>query len=302
MIKRILGNLYFLTFLNGFLLASLFYFKMEGNYEKELFSAIRSNIDREVNFDDTDDSIVVKVMHACHSLLITRAIVFSSQSLDGFKVDYLQPTSIDLMTARGACGSYAIVLARSLQDYKFPVRIAQMKVHGVYAAHNIVEAKTRNGWVVLDPLFNIYFLKPGDKGLADFEDVHNHWDFYKTQLPANYDMNFNYEGVRYSNWTKVPIIMPAAKKMLDMVLGKEKADRISVRTFFLRTYDVYFFLTFILFIPIFFFTLSRLIKTKVFPKPEIPMTITNIFKYSKAKIGHASLENDVNPTQRQSLS
>ena len=42
MIRRVFGNLYFLTFLNGFLLASLFYFKMEANYEKELFQAIHT--------------------------------------------------------------------------------------------------------------------------------------------------------------------------------------------------------------------------------------------------------------------
>ena len=40
MIRRVFGNLYFLTFLNGFLLASLFYFKMEANYEKELFQGL----------------------------------------------------------------------------------------------------------------------------------------------------------------------------------------------------------------------------------------------------------------------
>ncbi|HEX4852296.1 MAG TPA: hypothetical protein VFV08_15880 [Puia sp.] len=302
MIKRILGNLYFLTFLNGFLLASLFYFKMEGNYEKELFAAIRSNVDKDVNFDDTDDSIVVKVLHVCNTLLNSRASIFGSQDLDGFKVNYIQPTSIDLMTARGACGSYAIVLARTLQDYKYPVRIAQMKAHGVYAAHNIVEVKTRNGWVVLDPLFNVYFSKPGNQGLANFEDVHKDWNYYKTQVPANYDLNYKYEGVRYSNWTKIPVLMPAVKKMLDLILGKEKADTISIRTYFLRMYDVYFFLTFFFFLPIFIFTVSRLIKTKVFPKPEIPLTFTNIFKYSKARLSHASIDTEINTTQPHSLS
>ena len=63
MIKRIFWNLYFLTFLNGFLLATLFYFKMEADYEKELFQAIRSDVME--NFrSDSQDSVVVKVMHA----------------------------------------------------------------------------------------------------------------------------------------------------------------------------------------------------------------------------------------------
>lgn len=302
MIKRILANLYLLTFLNGFLLASLFYFRMEGNYEKELFSAIRSNIDRDIKYDDSDDSIVVKALHVCNSLLNNRAGVFSNENFDGFKVNYIQPTSIDLMTARGACGSYAIVLARILQDYKYPIRIAQMKANGVYAAHNIVEVKTRTGWVVLDPLFNVFFSKPGKNGLANFQDVHNNWEYYKRQLPPNYDMSYKYDAVRYSNWTKIPILMPTVKRMLDRVLGKEKADTLSVRTFFLRMYDVYFFLTFFLLLPIFIYTLSRLIRTKVFPQPEIPLTFTNIFKYSKARLSHASLKSDISSTQPHSLS
>ena len=50
MIRRILKNLYFLTFLNGFLLATLFYFRMEANYEKELFQAIRTDINSKIQF------------------------------------------------------------------------------------------------------------------------------------------------------------------------------------------------------------------------------------------------------------
>ena len=49
MIRRVFGNLYFLTFLNGFLLASLFYFKMEANYEKELFQAIHLDISSKIS-------------------------------------------------------------------------------------------------------------------------------------------------------------------------------------------------------------------------------------------------------------
>ena len=202
MIRRILTNLYFLTFLNGFLLATLFYFKMEANYEKELFSAIHLNIDNKVKLTVNSDSLVVKVMHACNELLNNRAPVFEDQVLDGFKVDYLHPTSIDLMTAKGACGSYSIVLARLFKDYNLPVRIAQMKAKGIYGAHNVVEVKTNNGWAVLDPLFNVYFIKPGGVGLASFSEVKNNWNFYSHQLPANYDRRYRYEDVRYSNWDK----------------------------------------------------------------------------------------------------
>ena len=293
MIRHLVRNLYFLTFVNGFLLASLFYFKMEANYEEELFKAIQSNIDTNINLNDDQDSIVVKVMHECHSLLQNRSLVFTNQKLDGFKVDYLQPTSIDLMTARGACGSYAMVLTRTLENYNFPVRIAQMKAKGIFAAHNVVEVKTSKGWAVLDPLFDVYFIKPGS-GLASFNDVKNNWDYYKKQLPQGYDYAYKYEGVRYSNWGKIPIFLPAIKKMLDLVLGKEKADTISIRTYFMKMYDFYFYFTLLIYIPIFLFTLRRLIKTKIFPQTNIPFTLANIIKYSRVRFSDKDLTGSVN--------
>ena len=283
MVKRIIRNLYFLAFLNGFLIATLFYFRMEANYEEELFSAIRLNIANKVNLRDNQDSIVVKVMQGCNSLLGNRANFFRGQNLDGFKVDYLHPTSIDLMTANGACGSYAMVLARIFQNYDFSVRIAQMKANGIFAAHNVVEVKTNSGWAVLDPLFDVYFKKPG-RGLASFADVKNNWNYYRKQLPVGYDSTYKYEDVRYSNWGKIPFLMPTLKKLLDFIIGKQKADSISLRTYFLRMYDFYFYMILVLYIPIFIFTVRRLIKTRLFPQQNIPLTVANIVRFLKIRL------------------
>jgi hypothetical protein len=282
MIRRVFGNLYFLTFLNGFLLASLFYFKMEASYESELFQAIHSDISSRITTTESEDSVVVQVMHACHDLLVNRVSVFEGKQFVGIKSDLLEPTSIDLMTARGACGSFSMVLARILQGYKYPVRIAQMKSNGVFAKHNIVEAKTRHGWVVLDPLFDVYFINPSQK-LASFEDVKNNWEYYKTQLPPGYDMSYRYEDVRYSNWGKIPIVLPAIKKILDRVIGKQSADTISLRVYFLRIYNICFNVILVLFVIIFSYTLVNLIKAKVFPHKNTPVTFSNIYKYLRLR-------------------
>ena len=95
----------------------------------------------------------------------------------------------------------------------------------------LVETKTHNGWVVLDPLFDIYFINPEHK-LASFNEVQSNWKYYKSQLPAGYDQHYRYEDVRYSNWTKIPVVMPAIKKILDETIGKQEADNISLSTYF----------------------------------------------------------------------
>jgi hypothetical protein len=141
MIKRVFRNLYFLTFLNGFLLASLFYFNVEAGYEKELFKAIHSNINTKIKDADTQDSVIVKAMHTCHDLMSNRVTIFEGKQFGGISSNLLETTSMDLMTARGACGSFSMVARQSLQDYKYRIRIAQMKVNSVFAKHNVVEAE-----------------------------------------------------------------------------------------------------------------------------------------------------------------
>ncbi len=293
-IRLIVGNLYFLVFLNGFLIASLLYFKIEANYESELFDVIQKSINKKIDKDDNKDSILVKIMQTCSDLLGSRQPVFSgSDEIQGFKADVLHPASIDLMTAKGACGSYSLVLARILQNYHYPVRIAQMKAYGRYGSHNVIEANINTQWIVLDPLFDIYFIKPGNAGLASFDDVKKNWDYYRRQLPNAYDGSYKYEGARYTNWDKIPILLPAFKKVLDIFLGKEKADSICLRVHFLRMYDLFFFATLFLYIPVLILTLRKIARKKLSPRYDVPLTLSNMKSLLIARIENSSMNKSI---------
>lgn len=275
-------NLYFLMFLNGFLVASLFYFKMESFYEDGLFASIKSTIDSHLDSDDNADSVAVKAMNTCYHLMSNKGSTFTSGNL-GPEADVIHSTSFDLMTTRGACGSYSQVLARILKTYHIPVRIAQMKAGGYFGAHNIVEAEVGSNWVVLDPTFNLCFHRPDSK-LASFHDVHSDWSYYAKQVPSDYNPIYRYEDVRYTNWSKIPIVSPAAKKLVSLFIGRERANTFSMRTLFMNTYQVYVYALIILYIPLFLITMRGLLKTKVFPSPEIPVTIRNVAKYLKIRL------------------
>jgi hypothetical protein len=293
LIGKIFGNLYFLTFLNGFLLASLFYVKTEANYETQLFEVIQHSINKTVDNNDTQDSIVIKAMRTCNNLLSNRASVFENdEALDGFKVDYFHPATVDLMTAKGACGSYSMILARVLEEYHFPVRIAQMKANGIYAAHNIVETEVYNRWVVLDPTYNLYFITP-NKQLATFNDVKNDWNYYSKQVPSNYDPAYRYEDVRYTNWGKVPVLSSAIKNFINLFLRKNEIDTFCLRVHFLKTYDIYFYALLSVFLLVFVFTLTRIIKTKFFPTYNTPVTFHNLAKYIKPHSTRSALKRGV---------
>jgi hypothetical protein len=281
-LKKAFRNLYFLMFLNGFLLASLFYFKMEAAYESGLFLSIKTSIDSNLDDNDTQDSIVVKAMGACNALMIDRATTFHNGTNLGPQSNFFHPASVDLMTAEGACGSYSEVLARILQTYDYPIRIAQMKSNGVFAAHNIVEVKTGSKWVVLDPTFNAYFVRPDSK-LASFDDVKNNWTYYSKQVPPGYDLAYRYEDVRYTNWNKIPIIFPAIKGVLNLFLGKKEADTISIRTYMLKIYTIYFYIALLLCIPILLLTIKLIVKKRLFPNQDTPLTFSNLFKHLKLR-------------------
>jgi len=144
------------------------------------------------------------------------------------------------MTGNGACGSYARVLARILQTAGVQVRIAEMEVNGLAGGHIIIEANTSSGWVVLDPLYDLYFTTPHGT-LASFREVQKNWSFYKRQTPAHYNPAYRYEGVRYTNWNKIPVLLPMVKKILQGVLGKQKTDQLSLRIYFLQPYHLAFY-------------------------------------------------------------
>jgi hypothetical protein len=278
LLKKVLRNVYFLMFLNGFLLASLFYFRMQSSYESGLFESIKTSIDHQVDMDDTRDSIAVKAMHVCYALMHNRANTFAGAIPLGPEADFFHGTSVDLMTTRGACGSYALVLARLLEEYRYPVRIAQMKAEGIYGDHNIVEVNTGQSWVVLDPTFNLRFIRP-DNRLASFRDVQQNWNYYARQTPKDYNPVYRYEDVRYTNWTKIPFVLPAIKGLFNFAIGREKADTFSVRVLFLQIYTIYFYLALLLYIPVVLITIRRLVQIKLFPNPDIPFTFNNLVKY-----------------------
>jgi hypothetical protein len=92
----------------------------------------------------------------------------------------------------------------------------------------------------MDPLFLLVFTNPKGEW-ASFNEVHNNWGNYKKQIYYNYNYNYNYNyaGIRYTNWSKVPVIGNLIYKGLVLVKGKEAANTISLRPYLLDHYRFY---------------------------------------------------------------
>lgn len=259
-IRQTCKNLHFLMFLNGFFLASLFYLKMDASYENGLFVSIKADIDSQIDSNDTPDSIAVKSMNVCYHLMSNKGSIFANSDL-GPQADFFHSVTVDLETTRGACGSYSEVLARVLQTYHLPVRIAQMKAGGIYAAHNVVETMIGQRWVVLDPTYNLYFVRP-DGTLASFADVRKDWGYYSRQVPHGYNPVYRYEDVRYFNWTKVPVLLPALRSLFNAIIGPERTNTICIRVMFLNTFTVCLYVLLALYIPLLVITIRKVVRRK----------------------------------------
>jgi hypothetical protein len=141
------------------------------------------------------------------------------------------------MTGNGACGSNSFVLSRLLMQLGYVIRVAQMGSNGVYGRHIVTEVWNGNKWVVLDALYNLSFKDSSGK-LASFKEVSDNWKYYSTQTPKGYDVSYNYESVRYTNWHKIPVLFPAIKKILEITIGKEATNRVCLRKYYIRKYLV----------------------------------------------------------------
>jgi hypothetical protein len=252
-----------LAFLNGFIVAVLLYFYVEDNYESKLFEALAENVRVTVAQDtvlkNKEESLLIHSLDLVYQLENSRSLIFKNHSVDSWKSNFIEPVSYDLMTGKRACGGFSMVLARLLKSLDVEVRIPQMQVGETQGGHIIVEAKTSKGWVVLDPSFNVYFRKAnGD--LASFNDVQKNWDTYKSQIRSGYNYSYRYEGVRYTNWGKIPVVLPLLKQGLTLMIGKERTSHFSMRAAFLRKFNLLFKVTFVLYLVTLFLSVKFVIR------------------------------------------
>lgn len=178
------------------------------------------------------------LLHVTHDLLSPRILIFGGRKDAGPRETWLNGADLSLMEARGGCGSYAHVLARLLNRAGIDVRIAQMRCGDSQACHILVEANLDERWIVLDAGYDLAFRNP-DGSLATFSEVQGNWTHFSTQVPEEYDMSFRYDGVRYTNWNKVPVLMPALRRVTTWILGPSRTEQLSLRKYVLDVYGTY---------------------------------------------------------------
>jgi len=259
-LKSIVCNLHFLLFVNGFLLAGYLFFKMQDDYENRLFNSVAQRVI--TNSDNSTQELQIqKALSTTYVMLRRRSDIFKNSQTGGILDEYIHPVSADIITAEGACGSYSSILCRVLNAMGYTTRFAQMTVNGINGGHIIAEVKTNFGWVVLDPLYNLYFTKPNGH-MASFDEVATDWKHYSQQVPQGYNPQYSYAGVRYTNWNKIPVLMPLAKSFISLFMSKDALDHFSIRSYLLRKYMVCANLLLVFMVPFSIMIIYRVVRVK----------------------------------------
>ena len=212
-------------------------YRLTGGYTSYEDGIYQQIVESSIKSEDSDETKALKLLEVTHKFLKPRLELFDGKKRINLRDTIFRSSDIELIDARGACGSYAHVLARLLQMANIEARIGQMKCSENWGCHIVVEAKIDDRFVALDATHNLAFRK--DNGsLANFEEIGQNWDYFKMQTPDDYYSEYDYEDFRYTNWQKIPVIMPILKSVIKLVIG-ERVETLSIRSWVLNTYKAY---------------------------------------------------------------
>lgn len=227
----------------GFLFASSVYLFLEYRYEDKVLQAFIHSIHNKKGLNTNDEKeVMLAAMEKTYLQMRQKEITAMGMDLGALESFFTSPLMNFALTKDGACGGNSLVLAQILKGMGYEVRPAHMKVNGKYGGHIVLETKLYNKWVILDPLYNLCFKTPNGE-IASFEEINKNWDYYKLQTPITYNQNYSYDGIRYTNWDRVPLIGQFSKSTLAFFAGEESANKFSLRKYFLNPKKVFFYLS-----------------------------------------------------------
>lgn len=225
--------------IHAILIISICYLQLESDHESALFQNI-VRVSRAETAGKHDTVLIKHLMSSINKMMHDRNDIFKGTESLSFKARVFQSVDADLMYGAGACGGFSKVFARALKAAGYTTRIGQMKVNENYGGHILLETyvPSLQKWVVMDPLYLLVFTNPQGRW-ASFNEVHNNWGFYKKQIYYNYNYNYNYAGIRYTNWSKIPLVGNLIYNALVLLKGEQAANTISLRPYLLDHYRFY---------------------------------------------------------------
>ena len=237
-------------------------FYMDWAFEEEVLQHLAAHV-RAVSKTQEPEDIIITALNSSNYIQIRNTEIFKDQAFNSLKAELMSTSFSAYNYGGGDCGSYTLFLARLLMKMHYNVKIVQLKVNGTWGGHITLAVRNGDKLLLVDPLFNCPF-RDSAGHLSDIHEVASNWAFYAKSLPANYNLDYNYQsGWRFTNWDKLGFLSRDAYKIGCFFFSKKKMDGVSLRTYFLGLSKDYFLMSlaaFITLILILFLSFQR--KTK----------------------------------------
>lgn len=224
--------------LHGLMLTFLAFSWIFWHYEAQIIGNILTRVDHE---SPTSDPLqrALNLNRVAYQLIDSRRQVLGLPSRGTFRENWFGSVDTELVEGRSACGGYAMVLGRLLEQGGFRFRLGQMRCGDIWGCHIFVEAWIDERWIALDPTFGIAFQLP-DGQYASAQQLRTRFAEVAPSLPAHYDRQYRFEDFRYTNWGKIPVLLPAFRTVASWFIGEQRASEISLRSYVLNRYRAYF--------------------------------------------------------------
>jgi hypothetical protein len=125
---------------------------------------------------------------------------------------------------RGGCGSHTRVVTAMLQSAGIPCRTLLLLDDKGESYHSVVEAKIGGRWVIGDAYYGIVFRR-ADGALATAEEIRRDRATFLAQVEhvPGYDVRlYDYDPVTRFNWNKIPVVLPAIRRLLVRLIGESR--------------------------------------------------------------------------------
>jgi len=129
---------------------------------------------------------------------------------------------------RGGCGSHVRVVVTMLQAAGMQARPLIVLSPAGKNIHTVVEGWVDGRWVVGDPLYGIAFRDRAGQ-LATVKELVADRPLFMKQVSGapGYDKElYDYDQVTLFNWNKIPVLLPAVRRVLVLLLGEARVQDI----------------------------------------------------------------------------
>ncbi|NDA63374.1 MAG: hypothetical protein EBX50_15240 [Chitinophagia bacterium] len=217
------------AFLHGLILAFGVSTYLDYRYEKELYESMAQRFkDPQGNNRKTFENLVQGTFDI--QFYLAKKIALTEDEIS--PIFLFRSGDKQLLDGIGACGNYSHVLAELCQAAGFESRIVQLMRNYQFGSHIIVEAKVDGRWAAADALYKIIYYNQ-DSSLASLEQVQAQ-GLNLTQIPKGYPYSSDYSNYRYTNWQKIPFLMPMLRRFLVAIKGDAWVSTLCLRSYFLN--------------------------------------------------------------------